>query len=173
MIASYMLKEKLISKGIPTLVETANIKSYLNKHNMNYYQSYDASRYYAKQKLKKYTTIEYVIDLHRDALKKEYSTITYNNKNYAKVMFVVGLGNPGYKNNLNLAKKLNKMFEEKVSGITRNITKYPGNQTNAVYNQDLSKNAFLIEVGGNENTIEEINNTLDILAEILYELIRE
>jgi len=173
MIASYTLKEKLIDKGIGTIVETANIKAYLNKNNMNYYQSYDASRYYALKELSKHDSILYVIDLHRDAIKKNLSTVTYNNKKYAKIMFVIGLGNPGYKYNLKLAKELNNKFEEKVPGITRSITKYPGNQTNAVYNQDLSKNAILIEVGGYENMIEEVNNTLDIFADILYEMIRE
>lgn len=173
MIASYTLKEKLIEKGIGTIVETGNIKSYLNKNNMNYYQSYDASRYYALKELKKHDSILYVIDLHRDAIKKSLSTVTYNNKKYAKVMFVVGLGNPGYKYNLNLAKELNMKFEAKVPGITRSITKYPGNQTNAVYNQDLSRNAILIEVGGYENMIEEVNNTLDVFADILYQMIRE
>lgn len=171
MYASYMLKEKLSSYKIPSIVETHSIKKYLNKYGMSYLESYDASRYYIKNTLKKYKTIDYIIDLHRDALPYDYSYVTYKGKKYAKIMFVIGLGNRNYKYNLNLAKKLNKMFESRVPGITRNITKYPGDETNAVYNQDQSKNAILIEVGGNENRIEEVNNTLDVFSDILNELI--
>ena len=35
---------------------------------------------------------------------------------------------------------------------------------NGIYNQNLSPNSVLIEVGGQYNTIEQVNNTMPILA---------
>lgn len=37
------------------------------------------------------------------------------------------------------------------------------------YNQGVTKNMVLIEVGGNENTYEEIQNSLNILAMVIDE----
>lgn len=173
MIASFMLKEELNSLGIKTIVETSNIKKYLNTNKMNYYQSYDASRYYIKKSLNKYNSIEYIIDIHRDSIKKDQSIVSYKNDNYARVLFVVGLGNKNSKYNVTLAETLDKKFNSKIKNISRGIIKYKGDETNAVYNQDLSKNAFLIEIGGVDNTIDEVNNTVKLLSKILYEIIKE
>lgn len=41
--------------------------------------------------------------------------------------------------------------------------KYSGN---AVYNQNLSNNAILIEFGGVDNTFEELNRSADALADV-------
>ena len=171
MMASYYLKEKLGEKGINSIVETSSIKSYLNKYKMSYLESYDASRYYILKSLKKNKNIMYVIDIHRDSIKHKISTVKYNNKKYARVLFVVGLGNKKYKDNLKLAKKLDKSFNERVNNISRGIVKYDGDETNAVYNQDTHKNAFLIEIGGYQNTMEEVTNTIDVLSDIIFQYI--
>ena len=42
---------------------------------------------------------------------------------------------------------------------------------NGIYNQDLSEKSVLIELGGQYNKIEDINNTLDILAESILLLL--
>ena len=42
-----------------------------------------------------------------------------------------------------------------------------------IFNQDLSPRAILIELGGVDNNLEEINNTLKVLSEVLYEYIKE
>ena len=42
-----------------------------------------------------------------------------------------------------------------------------------IFNQDLYDNATLIEVGGVDNTIEEVNNTLEAFAKVLSEYIKE
>ena len=43
---------------------------------------------------------------------------------------------------------------------------------NGVYNQDLSSNSLLIELGATDNTIEEVLNTLNVIAEVLKEYIK-
>ena len=44
---------------------------------------------------------------------------------------------------------------------------------NGIYNQDFNKNIILIEVGGQYNYIEEVNNTLKIISQVIYEYLNE
>ena len=64
------------------------------------------------------------------------------------------------------------MINSKYNGLSRGIYKKEGKGVNGVYNQDFNKNTILIEVGGEENTIDEVSNTCSILADILEEYIR-
>ena len=111
MMASYLLKEKLNKKGISTIVETSSITDFLNINGWNYASSYNASRFYLLDTINKYPSLELIIDLHRDSINKHQSTVTINNKNYAKVLFVLGLEHSNYEPNLNLSNTLNEMIE--------------------------------------------------------------
>lgn len=173
LIASYILKEKFMDKGIPAIVETNNIKKYLNQNKLKYNKSYVASRYFAKDMLKKEPTIEYMIDIHRDSAKYNTTLYKLNGKNYARILFVVGLDHKNYKPNLELATNLNNIFNKKYSGFSRGISKKTGKGVNGVYNQDLSENAILLEVGGVDNTIEEVNNSMELISEVISEYIKE
>ena len=51
--------------------------------------------------------------------------------------------------------------------------KKQGYGVNGIYNQDLDERVILIEIGGHENNIEEINNTLDLIAEVIGEYLNE
>ena len=167
--ASYILADNLQKYGINTIVEDENISTYLNVNNLTYKDSYKASRYYITEKLKKYPSIKYIIDIHRDSLKREKSTVTINNKNYAKISFVVGLDNSNFNANLFFSEKVNSYIPDISSGII----KKGGNKVNGIYNQDLINTAILIEIGGPENTIEEVNNSIIILAKAIKESIGE
>ena len=46
-----------------------------------------------------------------------------------------------------------------------------GSGVNGIYNQDFSPNTLLIELGGQYNSINEVNNTVLVLAEVLKEVI--
>lgn len=173
MVASYLLKEKLDEKNIEALVEEADFNNYLKQNNWDYNYSYKASRYYIEEAIKKYSSLEYFIDLHRDAIKHANSTVVIGDKSYAKVLFVVGLENPNYKENLNLVNTINNNINTTYPGLSRGIVKKSGPNVNGVYNQDVSPNAILIEIGGYENKIEEVYNTVLILSEILGEIINE
>ena len=173
LIASYILKEKLYNNGIPSVVETNNIKKYLNDNNLKYSYSYVASRHFIELMLKKENTIKYLIDIHRDSARYNKTLYERNGKKYARIMFVVGLDHKNYEPNLNLANELNNIIEEKYPGISRGISKKTGKGVNGIYNQDISPNSMLIEVGGVDNTIEEVNNTMDVLAEIISNYIKE
>ena len=171
--ASYMFEEKLEALGINTLVEENDILDYMKKNNMNHSQSYIASRHFLTNILKKYDSIKLYIDLHRDSVSHDITTISIDGKKYAKVMFVIGLKYNTYENNLSVVERLNNKLNDKYPGISRGILKKGTVGANGVYNQDLDSRIILIELGGNENNIDEINNTLEILSNIIGEYINE
>ena len=47
-----------------------------------------------------------------------------------------------------------------------------GANVNGIYNQDISPNTLLIEVGGVDNTIEEVYNTMNAIADVLAKHIK-
>ena len=72
---------------------------------------------------------------------------------------------------MDTANLLNKKIKEKYSSLTRGVLSKSGVGVNGIYNQDVSPNAILIEIGGYQNTISEVKNTIDIIAPILGEYI--
>ena len=161
--ASLILQEKLNSLQVETIVEERSVVDYLEDNNLEFDDSYKATREFLSDKLKIYD-FDLIIDLHRDAVNN--TTIKINNEEYAKIMFVQ---NVNYKDNITLANKLNDILNEKYPGITRGIyNKYVDN-----FNQDLNNNVLLIELGGNTNTFEQVNNSIDALAYSIKELLNE
>ena len=172
-MASKMLKEKLENIGIKTIVEEEDIFEYMKKNNLNHAGSYIASRHFLEIAMKRYSSLKLYIDLHRDAASYSATYTNINDKDCAKILFVIGLENENYEGNLKVVTKLNDMISKKYPSLTRGIMKKEGAGVNGVYNQDLSSNVILIEVGGNKNNIDEVNNTLDILASIIGEYLNE
>ena len=168
---NYILKEELENKGFNVLVEETTISSIRSSLGLNYAGSYEASRVLMEQAKKTYPSLIYFIDLHRDSLTYNKTTLTYNNKNYAKVMFLVGLENPNYQENLDFSIKISDLINSKVPNISKGIYKKAGAGVNGVYNQDFSNRTILIEIGGPENTINEVYETLLVLSEVLSEVI--
>ena len=173
MMASYMLREKLGKLGIESLVEESDITEFIRINNWNYNYSYLASRYYINDAKEKNKSLKYFIDIHRDAVSKKNSTVTINNKNYASILFVVGLEHSNYNENLNLVTTLSNLLNNKYPNISKGILKKQGKNVNGIYNQDLDPNVMLIEIGAYENTIDEVDNTIDALANIIAEYINE
>jgi len=168
---SYKLREELNKKGINTIVETNPITEILRMNNWNYASSYKASKLMMQDAYEKNPTLKYFIDFHRDAIPYESSVATIGNKKYAKVLFVIGTDHEGYEENLSLAEKINEKLEKKAPGLSRGITKKGGAGVNGVYNQDFSSKTLLFEIGGQYNKISEVNNTVNILAEVLKEVV--
>ena len=172
MMLSYIVREKLNDKGIPTIVEENDVSAFLQANNWSYASSYKVTRLLMEDAKTKNPTLKYFIDLHRDSVSKSISTATIDGKNYAKILFIIGLENPNYQENLTVTTTINNMLEEKYPGITRGIYKKEGKGVNGVYNQDFDKNTILFEVGGPENTIEEVLNTADAISTVLAEYIK-
>lgn len=168
--ASYILRDYLKDYGIPCYVEQESMADYLSANGLIYKNSYEASRYYITKRLKEYPSIEFLIDLHRDSATAKTTKAEIDGVKYAKVMFVVGMDHSGYESNLHLVETLNLKLDGRLS---RGISKKTGSNVNGIYNQDLSKNSILLEIGGVDNTIDEVNNTLKEIAKIIFEYINE
>ena len=169
--ASYILDDELENLGLFSLVETENTIDIVNKEGLKYYESYKVSRRLLEQRKKENPSLVYFIDLHRDSVDKKTTTITIGDKTYAKVMFLLGLENPNYKENLKLMESMNNYLDKNYKGLSRGIYKKEGRGVNGVYNQDFDANTFLIEVGGVGNTIEEVSNSLKVIANCIYNYI--
>lgn len=170
--ASYLLSSNLNNNGIDSYFEEQSVTAFLQDNNLKYYKSYTASRKYIQEAKEKYNNLTYYFDIHRDSVNKEKSTFLYDNENYAKVMFIVGLDNLNYQENLNNTTKLNNIINSKIPGISRGIMKKQGKGVNGIYNQDYSPNLFLIEVGGPYNTKDEVQRTINIIYESILEYIK-
>lgn len=173
LMASQMLSEKLNKLGIETLVEENNILEYMNKNGLDHSESYIASRHFLEKIINKYKSMELYIDLHRDSINHDASYINIDGKDCAKILFVIGLEYETYQNNLNIVEQINNIINTKYPGLSRGIMKKEGYGVNGVYNQDLSSNIILIEIGGYENNIDEVNNTLELLSIALKEYLDE
>lgn len=173
LMASYFLKEKLNKIGIPTVAEGSNIIDFMNANGWGHNESYKASRFYIIDALNKYENLDLLIDLHRDSISKDKSTITINGKKYAKTLFVVGANNTTYSKNLELANSIHKLIEKRYPGLSRGVMKKEGTNNNSIYNQDLSSKMILLEVGGYQNQIDEVLNTVEAISLIIKEFLEE
>ena len=88
-------------------------------------------------------------------------------------MFLLGLENTNYKSNQVFMEKLEKWLNINYPRLSSGIYEKKGKGVNGVYNQDFSSNCILIEVGGEENTYEEVTNTMDVIAQMFYEYMKE
>ncbi|MFR2503685.1 MAG: stage II sporulation protein P [Coprobacillus cateniformis] len=161
---SKYLMQLLEQRGYSVDYETTDFELYKMKNHIDYAYSYTVSKKYLNNALKDHGGYDLVIDFHRDSIKKSLSTITVDNKNYAKLMFVVGKGSGNYPAVNKCCEKLSSMINKKIPKLSRGFMLKQSH-----YNQGVTKNMVLIEVGANENTYEEVQNSLNILALVLDE----
>ncbi len=125
---------------------------------------------------KSYPSIQVYIDIHRDAVESDKPklriTKEINGKNCAQIMFVVGadgmLPHPEWKENLKFVLKLQQKLNEKYPGLARPVW-IVGKR----YNQQISNQAILIEVGGDGNLLSECIESTKYLAEVLNDVMME
>lgn len=172
-LASHILGEYLSDLGVATIVEENSIIDVLNTNGWKYGYSYKASRILLENAYKKNPSLDFFIDLHRDAASYDRTVTEIDGKKYAKILFVVGLEHENYEPNLQLAKTLNEKIKKIAPTLSRGVLEKKGPGVNGKYNQDFNKNTILIEVGGQYNYIEEVNNTLKIIAEVIYEYLED
>lgn len=157
----------LESYGIGVEVDKTDIQNILNERDWNYIQSYDVSREIVQNAIKNNQDLQFFFDIHRDSQPRNITTVTINGVDYAKTIFVIGRDNPNYEANLQLATELHHLLNEYYPGLSRGVYEVRGSPgTNGNFNQDLSKQSLLLEVGGVENTLEENFRTADAFAEV-------
>ncbi|MBY0123669.1 stage II sporulation protein P [Bacillus sp. S/N-304-OC-R1] len=163
------LSEKLTEKGIGVEHVKSNMASLLSQKNWNYNQSYLLSREVAQSAMASNKDLKFLIDIHRDSLGREVTTKELNGKKYARMFFVVGKEHKNYQKNLQIATELHKSLEAKYPGISRGVFKKGKSEGNGIYNQDLSDRALLIEIGGVDNDLTELYNSIDVFADVFSE----
>lgn len=136
--------------------------------------AYAQSRKMVVAALGEHEDVTYLIDLHRDAQRRPKTTIVVKGKAYARLAFVVGRESKNYEVNLQLARQMYNELNHIVPGICSTvIIKKREKGNNGEYNQSLSPNSLLVEVGGVDNTFEEANRSIEILARVLTERIQK
>ena len=68
--------------------------------------------------------------------------------------------------------KINDIANKYYPGLSRGIYKKEGPGVDGIYNQDISSNSILIELGGVDNNIDEVLNTTEAISNILYYYIK-
>lgn len=124
--------------------------------------------------LKKYPSIDVIIDLHRDGVgNKVNRTAVVNGKKTAQVMFFNGLsrnssGDIAYLQNDNLQGNLAFSLQLKIAAMKRfkDFTK-PIYLKSYRYNMHLRKRYTLIELGNENNTVQEEKNAALPLAAVI------
>ncbi|MCL7747286.1 MULTISPECIES: stage II sporulation protein P [Bacillaceae] len=163
------LGKELEKRGIGTEVDKTDISGMLSELGWSYPQSYEASRDLIKTAMENNQDLEFFFEIHRDALRRDITTVTINGIEYARTYFVIGKNNPNYEKNQKLAEDLHYLLEKQYPGLSRGVLVKDGTGINGRYNQDLSENSILIEMGGVDNTLEESYRTTEALAEIISE----
>ena len=137
-------------------------------HNTSYLESYKRSGETLDKYLSEFEDFDLIIDLHRDSLdNKNLVTTKIDNKDVAKIMFVLTKNNPNFLENEELAIDLTSLANDLYPGFARNILYY-NNGSNS-FNQTKSSKLVLIEVGAQLNTVEEAINSAKLLSTVIGE----
>ena len=138
-------------------------------------EAYEFAKPEVEQILAENPSIEVVIDLHRDGVADTTHLVTeINGKPTAQIMFfnglsrtrvngdLVGMANPYLQDNLAFSMQMKIAAETKYPGFARRnyLRGYK-------YNMDLMPRMLLIEAGAQTNTVEEMRNAMEVLADLL------
>lgn len=138
-------------------------------------EAYEFAKPEVEQILAANPSIEVVIDLHRDGVADTTHLVTeINGKPTAQIMFfnglsrtrvngdLVGMANPYLQDNLAFSLQMKIAAETKYPGFARRnyLRGYK-------YNMDLMPRMLLIEAGAQTNTVEEMRNAMEVLADLL------
>ena len=138
-------------------------------------QAYQLAEPEIQKILAEHPSIEVVIDLHRDGVAEGTHLVTeVGGKPTAQIMFFNGLSrtkangnisylpNPYIEDNLAFSLQLQLAANEKYPGFTRRIF-----LRGYRYNMHFKPRTLLIEAGAQTNTVEEMRNAMEVLADTL------
>ena len=144
-------------------------------------EAYELARPEIMQILKDNPSIEVVIDLHRDGVGESTHLVTETGgKQTAQIMFfnglsrtrtngeLAGMENPYRQENLAFSLQMKVAAESKYPGFARR-----NYMRGYKYNMDLAPKMLLIEAGAQTNTVAEMNNAMEVLADLLNEVLTQ
>ncbi|MCO7176188.1 stage II sporulation protein P [Sporolactobacillus kofuensis] len=143
------------------------------KQGWGYNEAYQKSRLVVLDALKKNPTLSYLIDIHRDSSGRNNTTMEIGTSSYARISIIIGEANPNYSANLFFAKKVKNQLDKNYPDLVRGIVGKTKLEGNGIYNQDISKNAILVEIGGVDNTLAEITRSSQAFGEALAQIIKQ
>lgn len=167
-----ILKEELKKYNINAITETENMTKTLQDNDIDYTDSYKASRILMERARNNYPSLNYFLDICISEDERETTTYIAKEESLAKVLFIIGT-NYDYLDNKRFASILEKKLININKNISRGISYRGGSDYEGIYNQDFSSNTLRIFLGGKENTIQEVNETVKIFAKALSEYIKE
>ncbi len=142
-------------------------------------KAYDLAEPEVKKILEENPSIEVVIDLHRDGVAEGTHLVTeINGKPTAQIMFFNGLSrtkangdidylyNPYIQDNLAFSLQMQLKAMELYPGFTRHIY-----LRGYCYNMNIMPKTLLIEAGAQTNTVKEMKNAMEVLAETLDQVL--
>ncbi|HHX77149.1 MAG TPA: stage II sporulation protein P [Firmicutes bacterium] len=127
--------------------------------------AYQEARKTVKALLRENPGTRIVVDLHRDGVPRGKTTVEIGEKSMGRIMMVVGTNYDGWEESLKAAEIINSSLEKNIPGLSKGIK-----ERNLVYNQDVHPVSLLIEVGGHQNTLEEVLASMPYLARALADL---
>lgn len=137
----------------------------------SYNESYDRSLETVTSLMKKYPTAKVIIDLHRDAAAYTGNvgeTMNIEGETVAKYKLVVGQNNDNYNQLMSFANKINDAADKLYPGFSGRII-----EKEYRYNEYIADNYLLLEVGNNQNNIEEVKKTGIYFARVLAKVLEE
>lgn len=170
-----ILCEELTARGFSVIHDRTTYDYVNGKDNRNY--AYTTARPQIEALLEEYPSIEVVLDIHRDSGAARRTTI--GGKDTAQIMLFNGLcrnadgpisylENPYLEETLAFSLQLNLLGRERYPGLM-----YKLYLKNYRYNMHFTGHCMLVELGTQNNTVEEAQNGVRYLAELLHELLTE
>lgn len=167
------LTELLNERGIPTMHHEGVYD--LIDGSLDRSKAYDLADPEIRKILAENPSIEVLIDLHRDGVAEGTHLVTeINGKQTAQIMFFNGLSrtkangeidylyNPYRQDNLAFSLQMQLKAMELFPGFTRHIY-----LRGYCYNMNILPKTLLVEAGAQTNTVEEMRNAMELLAETL------
>jgi len=144
--------------------------------------SYERMEPVIRQVLAENPTIEIIIDLHRDGVRGDHKFLTYiDDIPVARIMYVNGLTlqrrsgelqqltnlyNPYLMENMIFSFNMQMMSNELFPGLNRRMLLKPFR-----YSTHMRPNSLLVEVGNQNNTLQEAKNAMHLFARVLAHVI--
>ncbi|MDU4959825.1 MAG: stage II sporulation protein P [Sporomusaceae bacterium] len=139
----------------------------------SFMKAYGPSELTAQKMLADHPSIQILLDIHRDAEKRENTVVEINGVAAARIAIIVAVGQedlvqPHWQKNLAFAKQIDEKMEAYFPGLSRGIQTVEWR-----YNQHLHERALLLEIGSQETSLEEAERSMEFLGGILVELLAE
>jgi stage II sporulation protein P len=153
--------------GIPA-IQSKNIHDY-----PSFIKAYDKSEITVRQMIRENPSLQALFDIHRNAGKREETTATVNGVPVARILIIVGKGQPGleqphWEQNYAFAKAIDNKLNQYYPGVSLGIDVVEWR-----YNQHLHPHALLFEMGCQYNTTEEVTRTIEMVADIVTEILAQ